>query len=217
MISLESSYRGFKTMLSNTKKSIEEAENETPIIVVLESDSEIKEYDAETVPTIEAIRQIFPRSKKIVGYIYLGDRIKHKQILFQLDENIPNHTNQTQSNPQSLNDNFNPMIEQVKSILQASQEIQDIKTTNLIDFYKSQDQMRQEVYKEREKMFLELKSQEFDIKLQKLEVAQKRKSDIMESVLMGIGSGLKELLSYIKANPGDAAELWNLIRAKKVE
>ncbi|MCZ8238594.1 MAG: hypothetical protein O9310_09175 [Leptospiraceae bacterium] len=217
MISLESSYRGFKTTLSNTKKSIIEAENETPISVVLESDSEVQEYDAESVPTIEAIKQIFAGSKKITGYIYLGDRIKHKQILFQAEDSTPAPTNQNQSNAQSFGQNFNPMIEQVKSILQASQEIQDIKTSNLIQFYKEQDNMRATLYKDRENMFLDLKTKEMELRIKEIESSTKKKSDILESVLLGVGSGIKELINFAKENPGEIADIWATFKARKAE
>jgi len=216
MISLDYSYRGFKTVLTGIKSKLVEGENKKEIRIILESDSLAKEYDPESVPTIRAIRQIFQGSKKIMAYIYLEDELYHDQILYEAEINPSTATNQKDS-PSRLGEDFNPLVQQMKSILQASLEIQDIKSQSLISFYKEQDLSRAQMYKDRENMFLDLKTKEMELQIKQIESTSKKRSDIMESVLVGIGSGLKELIGFIKENPGDAAEIWNVIRAKKVE
>jgi len=217
MISLDSSYRGFKTTLTGIKTKLSEGENEKEIFVTLEGDSFVKEYDLESVPTIRAIRQIFSGSKKIIAYVYLDDELYHEQILFEVDEENLRPQIKNQNQPQTLGSDFNPMIEQVKSILQASQEIQDIKTTNLIQFYKEQDNMRATLYKDRENMFLDLKTKEMELRIKEIESSTKKKSDILESVLLGVGSGIKELINFAKENPGEIADIWATFKARKAE
>jgi hypothetical protein len=217
MISLDYSYRGFKTVLTGIKSKLPDGENDKKIYVNLVSENLAKEYDSESVPTIRAIRQIFQGSKKITAFIYLDDELYHEQDLYVAEDSSPAPTNQNQSNAQSFGQNFNPMIEQVKSILQASQEIQDIKTSNLIQFYKEQDNMRATLYKDRENMFLDLKTKEMELRIKEIESSTKKKSDILESVLLGVGSGIKELINFAKENPGEIADIWATFKARKAE
>lgn len=214
MISLEYSYKGFKTVLTNIKSKLAESENPKEIIVTLESDKLTKEYDSNSVPTTRAIRSIFQDAKKILAFIHLDDELFHDQILF--DAESENLTPQPQSQPQNLGNDFNPLLQQMKSILQASQEIQDIKNSNLIKFYAEQDEMRAKIYKERENMFLDLKSQEMDLKLKQIESVTKKKSDLMESVLLGLGSGLKEIIEWGKEHPGAVGEFMAGLKTKQV-
>lgn len=210
MISLESSYRGFKTTLTKIKNSLEEMENPPEINITLESDTDLVEYNPQDFPTTEAIRQLFHKTEKIVGYIYVGERLKHKQILFQIERDIPKIKEEPKEEPTS----FTPIVEQMKQLIKASEEIQEMKMRTINQFFAEQLKAQSDMYEKRDTVLMELKGKEMELKIKEIELNSKKKTELMESVITGVGSGLKELISWAKDNPGEIAEIYSLIKSK---
>ncbi|PKA09308.1 hypothetical protein [Leptospira harrisiae] len=216
MIQLDSSWKGFRTTLARIKKTLDESDSDKEISITIEGDQGIQEYSFETVPTSEAIKEIFAGSKKLIGYVYISDRLRHKQILFEEIQSVSSDPTPTkQSEPiANFGNSLESFMAQMKLMMQASDEINRQRTQLLTDSFSQQLNATKVMYDERDKVFTELQRKEIELRIKEVEMSQKKKTELLESVIVGIGSGIKETISWAKENPGDFAELFSLIRSK---
>ncbi|PJZ37404.1 hypothetical protein CH354_10105 [Leptospira levettii] len=216
MIQLDSSWKGFRTTLARIKKALDESDSDKEISITIEGDNGIQEYSFETVPTSEAIKEIFAGSKKLIGYVYISDRLRHKQILFEEIQSVSADPTPTkQSEPiANFGNSLESFMAQMKLMMQASDEINRQRTQLLTDSFSQQLNATKVMYDERDKVFTELQRKEIELRIKEVEMSQKKKTELLESVIVGIGSGIKETISWAKENPGDFAEIFSLLRSK---
>ncbi|TGN07440.1 hypothetical protein [Leptospira bandrabouensis] len=216
MIQLDSSWKGFRTTLARIKKALDESKSDQEISITIEGDNGIQEYSFETVPTSEAIKEIFSGSKKLIGYVYISDRLRHKQILFEETETVNTDPTPTkQSAPTGdFGNSLESLVTQMKMMFTASEEINRQRTQLLTDSFNQQLNATRVMYDERDKVFTELQRKEIELRIKEVEMSQKKKTELLESVIVGIGSGIKETIAWAKENPGDFAEVFSLLRSK---
>lgn len=216
MNDIDSSWKGFKTTVSRTKSTYEKVENPPEISIVIEGDDKVEEYDPDSLPTSEAIKQIFKGSTSLKAFIYVGERLKHKQTILEKEVIPQNQPIAQTQDSNSVYSAIESLTQQMKMMMASADEINKLRTEMLKDSFTQQLNSTKKMYDDRDVIMSGLLAKEMDVKIREIEINSKKKSEILESVVMGIGSGLKEIITWAKDNPGDAAEIFAFLKSKPV-
>lgn len=217
MTNLDASYKGFKTTFSRIKKANEENEENKKITVTIEGDEGLEEYEQNDLPTAEAIKSLFIGSQEIKAYIYKDDRLVHKQLLQKASQAEPTQFKApTFTQEPGIQSSIQGLTEQMKMMMQASEEINKMRLEMLQNSFREQIKATESLYQRRDETLSSLTAKEIELRTKEIEMNVRKKTELWETLLKGGTDLIREGLSWVKENPADAADLISALRARNV-
>ncbi|TGN09756.1 hypothetical protein [Leptospira ilyithenensis] len=217
-ITLEQKWKGFKSTLGRIKNGIERMENPPEISVTFEFDNGVENYPIEEVPKSSSIiKDKSEDSQKITAFVYSGERLVHKEVLYEYFEPAPREQRNSypmdNSNEQMRNE-IRLVTDQIKMMITASDEINKMKMGMLTDTFQTQLKTSQEIYQNRETALQEISRRETEIRIKEIEANSKRKTELWTEFFKAGTDLVTGALTWVKSNPADAAEIISVLRSK---
>lgn len=217
-IQFDQAWKGFKSVLSKIKKTVDEAGNDGKLEIIIEGEDDFQEFLFEELPTGEVIKEIFEGSPFIRASVFVNDKPRHKQTLFKkMAEPKPNSNARSE---QSANfDIGKELVEQVKTVLAVSEQVNSSRMNSIQSGFEMMMGQMKVAYDKREEIFMDLAKRDRELIYKEAESNSKKKYDTIETVFNLFAGGAEKAFKWVDENPDKAANLvyaWRTGGAKPV-